>query len=72
MMRKALMTSTVALVMTIMGTGTALGQSLDTGLAQFDREAFEEAALTFYDVAARDPDANERNEALVYLALTLQ
>lgn len=53
-------------------TRPANAQSLDAGLELFDDGELEDAALTFYDVAARDPDANKRNEALVYLALSLQ
>ncbi len=68
MLRKLLLIA----VLTFSVAPSASAQSLDNGLELFDDEEFEDAALTFYDVAARDPDANKRNEALVYLALTLQ
>ncbi|MEM6731915.1 MAG: tetratricopeptide repeat protein, partial [Myxococcota bacterium] len=62
----------IAIALTFSGTGIAHAQSFDVGLEQFDDEDYEDAALTFYDVASRDPDANARNESLVYLAFTLE
>ncbi|MEO1170548.1 MAG: tetratricopeptide repeat protein, partial [Myxococcota bacterium] len=50
----------------------ARAQTLDRGLEYFDAGDFEDAALALYDVVWSSPDANERNEAVVYLGLTLQ
>lgn len=45
---------------------------MDDGVELLERENYPSAALIFYNVAATDPDDNRRNEALVYLAKTLQ
>ncbi|MEM6533067.1 MAG: tetratricopeptide repeat protein [Myxococcota bacterium] len=62
----------VAIALTLSFSVPARGQTLDRGLEFFDSGDFEDAALALYDVVWSSPDANARNEAVVYLGLTLQ
>ncbi|MEM6274226.1 MAG: hypothetical protein AAF735_03200 [Myxococcota bacterium] len=63
----------LTLVVTLMGVAVeAQARSLDDGVELLEQKDYPNAALIFYDVAATDPDDNRRNEALVYLAKTLQ